>query len=987
MMQRLEARRGEWLDRSVVLHFEFEGRRYSGFAGDTISSALAAAGVAVLGRSFKYHRPRGLLSFANHDANVLFQVDGVPNVRGDVTPLREGLRVSAVNTFGGLRADRARFLGLFARFLPVGFYYKAFHSKRWFPRWEAMFRRLTGLGTIDLDAARTATAKRYGFCDVLVIGAGPSGLAASLEAARAGARVTLVEESAGLGGSAGGLLAMPSEDQASLRSLLDRVSQSNAIEVLPSTFAAAYYADHWVALAEPSRLTKMRARAVVLATGVIEQPAVFRNNDLPGILLASAALRLLTRHRIAPGRRVVIVAGNWEAYAACLELHAHGVHVAAIIDLRDNHGGGETVESCAALGVRILTERAPLEAVAGPDGSVAALEIAPLDALGSVTPAARERIDCDCVLMSVGWAAAAQLLLQAGGTTRFAEALQQFVPDRLPAGLYAAGRLNGIYDYSARLADGRRAGAEAAAYAGFGPALGLPDPTVDAAARTSSVRCPSHPFPIIDHPLAKNFVDFDEDLQVKDLENAIQEGFDSSELLKRYSTVGMGPSQGKHSNMNALRILARARKLPLQSLGLTTARPMYHPVPLNLLAGRGFNPERRTPVDAAHEALGAVWMPAGHWRRPEYYAVDGESRAESIAAEVAAVRERVGLIDVGTLGKIEIQGPQAAEFLDRVYAGTYSTLRVGMTRYGLMLDEAGVIIDDGVIARLHPESFYFTTTTSGAATVFRELLRLNALWGLDCGLVNVTGHRAAFNFAGPAARGLLQALTDADLSDHAFPFLGVREASVAGAPARLLRVGFVGEWGYEIHVAARDATAVWQALAGAVAAAGGRPFGVEAQRVLRLEKGHLIVSQDTDGLTDPIQANAMWAVNMKKPFFIGQRSLRILQTRAPRQVLVGIEILDEAQIPKECHLIIADGAIAGRVTSIVRSRTLGKVIGLAMLAPELAVQGRQLTIRIEAGALVRAQVSSTPFYDPQNDRQRIASTARADLGTPVVASA
>jgi len=977
-MQRLEARSGEWLDRSSVLHFEFEGRSYSGFAGDTISSALAAAGVAVFGRSFKYHRPRGLLSFANHDSNVMFQVDGVPNVRGDVTPLRDGMQVSAVNTFGGLAADRARFLGLFARFLPVGFYYKAFHSRRWFPRWEKMFRHLTGLGEVQLDARRVATPKRYGFCDVLVIGAGPSGVAAALEAARAGARVTLVEESVRLGGSAAGSLATPSEDQASLRSMLDRVLHSSTIEVLPATVAAAYYADHWIALAEPTRLTKMRARAVVLATGVIEQPAVFRNNDLPGIMLASGALRLLTRYRIAPGRRVVIVAGNWEAYAACLELHAHGVQVAAIIDLRAHHGGGETVASCAALGVRILTERAPLAARAGADGSVTALEIAPLDALGHVDAASRERIDCDCVLMSVGWAAAAQLLLQAGGTTRFAASLQQFVPDHLPAGLYAAGRLNGVYDFTARLADGRRAGAEAAAHAGFGHA--------DAVVVAPTGRCPSHPFPIIDHAAGKNFVDFDEDLQVKDLENAIQEGFDSSELLKRYSTVGMGPSQGKHSNLNALRILARARQLPLQSLGLTTARPMVHPVPLKLLAGRGFTVLRRTPVDALHAAAGAVWMPAGNWRRPEYYAVAGESRAASIAAEVAAVRERIGLIDVGTLGKIEIYGPQAAEFLERVYAGNYAGLRVGMTRYGLMLDEAGVIIDDGVIARLQPDAFYFTTTTTGSATVFRELLRLNALWGLDCGLVNVTGHRAAFNFAGPESRRLLQALTDADLSDAAFPFLGVREASVAGAPARLLRVGFVGELGYEIHVPAQAATAVWQALSAAVRAGGGRPFGVEAQRVLRLEKGHLIVGQDTDGLTDPIQANAMWAVNMKKPFFVGQRSLKIVQTRAPRQLLVGIEILDEARIPKECHLIIADGAIAGRVTSIVRSHSLGKAIGLAMLTPELAVPGREITIRIEAGALLRGRVTPTPFYDPHNTRQRMPVARLSGVGAPVVAS-
>ncbi len=301
--------------------------------------------------------------------------------------------------------------------------------------------------------------------------------------------------------------------------------------------------------------------------------------------------------------------------------------------------------------------------------------------------------------MSVGWAAAANLLLQAGGTTRFSDALQQFIPDSLPAGIFASGRLNGVYDFDARVADGARAGSAAAAHAGYGAASG--------ADIVRAARCPSHSFPIIDHPKAKNFVDFDEDLQVKDLENAAQEGFDSSELLKRYSTVGMGPSQGKHSNMNALRVLARYRGVGVERLGLTTSRPMYHPVPLKLLAGRSFNAERRTPADAEHERLGAVWMPAGNWRRPEYYAVSGESRTQSIEAEVAAVRGSAGLIDVGTLGKIEIYGPQAGLFLDRVYTGRFSDLSVGMTRYGLMLDESGVIIDDGVIARLAAEHVLF----------------------------------------------------------------------------------------------------------------------------------------------------------------------------------------------------------------------------------------------------------------------------------------
>lgn len=712
-------------------------------------------------------------------------------------------------------------------------------------------------------------------------------------------------------------------------------------------------------------MTKMRARAVVFATGVIEQPAVFRNNDLPGVMLASGAARLLARHGVAPGRRPVIVAANLEAYQACLELHARGITPAAIVDLRAEPDNDAAVSACRALGVNLLQSSAPFEAIRGADGRVAGLTVAALEPSGRLDARSPRHLECDAILMSVGWAAAAQLLLQAGGTTRFSDELQQFVPSVLPAGIFAAGRLNGVYDTESRTADGRRAGSQAAAHAGFGV------PSTEAVAR--SRRCPSHRFPIIDHPRAKNFVDFDEDLQVKDLENAAQEGFDSSELLKRYSTVGMGPSQGKHSNMNALRILARYRGVGVEALGLTTARPMYHPVPLKLLAGRSFYPERRTPIDGQHAQLGAVWMPAGNWRRPEYYQVSGESRSQSIEAEVHAVRNAVGLIDVGTLGKIEVHGPEAGQFLDRAYAGRYSDLKVGMTRYGLMLDESGVIIDDGVIARVEENLFYFTTTTGGSATVFRELQRWNALWGLDCALVNVTGHRAAFNFAGPSSREILQSLTDVDLREEAFPYLAVREGSVAGSAARLLRVGFVGELGYEIHVAAGRGAEVWQALYAAGSRKGLRPFGVEAQRVLRLEKGHLIVGQDTDGLTDPYEANAQWAVAMKKPFFVGQRSLRILQARGPRQKLVGIELAAGAPLPKECQLVIENGAIAGRVTSVTHSRALNKSIGLAMLSPDLAQVGRDIRIRGENGELLAAKVAPAPFYDPRNLRQKAGS--------------
>ncbi len=955
MMYRLPPIEGEWIDRARPLAFEFEGRGFTGFAGDTISAALAAAGEMMLARSFKYHRPRGIHSFANHDANNLFEVDGVPNVRGDVTPLAAGARVTAVNTRGGLAQDRTRFIEWLAPFLPVGFYYKAFFGTGLsgaarFPAWERRIRRLSGLGRIDSRARRGRTPKRYAFCDVLVVGAGPAGLAAALAAADAGARVLLIDENARAGGS-GRWSGAPA---AELAALVERVAGHQNLETLLSTFAAGYYADHWLALIEPGRMSKVRAGAVVFATGVIEQPAVFRNNDLPGVLTGSAAQRLLHRHAIAPGRRVVVLTANREGYELARDLAAHQVNVAAVLDLR----GGAGADAAGLHGVRCIAGVEPETALG--TGAVRALRFRHAAADGGMRA---ETIDCDAVLMSVGFAPAGQLLAQAGAGFEYDAALGQHVPVKLPGGVFAAGRVAGGYEFAARCASGREAGLAAAAQArgaALTPPVAIRVPPAPRSGAEQAVRPVSHPHPVFAHARGRDFVDLDEDLQVHDLLDAAQEGFDSTELLKRYSTLGMGPSQGKHSNVNGARILLRARGATLADTALTTQRPFYHPVPLAHLAGAGFHATRRTGAHPEHDRLEAQWMTVGGWQRVEYYRRAGFERAACIAAEVRAVREHAGLIDVSTLGKIEIHGPDAGAFLDRVYTGIFSDLRVGMTRYGVLLDESGIVRDDGVIARLGPQSYYFTTTTGGAANVYRELLLWNARWRMDCVFVNSTGQRAALNLAGPASRALLQPFTDIDLSEAAFPFLGAREGLVAGIRARVLRVGFVAALGYEIHVPNGAARKLWSHLRTAVET-GGAVFGVEAQRLLRLEKGHAIVAQDTDNLTNPFEAGLGWAVRMGKPFFVGQRSLRIHQRRGARQQLVGIELEPDAPTVHEANLIVHDGDIAGRVTSIGRSPTLGRVIGLAMAAPPLAAPGTALTIRASDGALVRARVVKTPF--------------------------
>ncbi|HKQ23169.1 MAG TPA: glycine cleavage T C-terminal barrel domain-containing protein [Burkholderiales bacterium] len=967
MSARLPPVAGEWIDRSKKLGFDFEGEHFQGFAGDTVSSALLAAGVRVLGRSFKYHRPRSVLSMANHDVNAMFQDGARLNLRGDVEPLRDRMVLAAVNTFGGVKRDRARILDMLSAFLPVGFYYKAFHTpKAWAPFWERTFRRVTGLGELDFSTPHIRTPKRYDFCDVLVVGAGPSGLCAALAAAEAGAQVVLVDENKHVGGSLTYQLSGTDNVSAQLRDLESSARAHSKISVRTGTMAAGCFADHWVALVDVERMTKMRARAVIVASGVYEQPAVFRNNDLPGVMVASAAQRLIYRYAVKPMQTAVVLTGNQDGYAAALDLIANGIRVEALVDLR--RGDGVSIEDAKVeeAGIRIYRGHCVYETHADGPG-VGSAVVCPLLAGGEADASRSETVKCDGVLMSVGYAPAAALLYQAGAAMRFDVQVGQFVPTSLPEGIFAAGRVNGVYALEDRKRDGSRAGLDAAKY------LGFPASTAPAVARAAVA--PSHPYPIFDHPQAKNFVDFDEDLQLKDLADAAQEGFDSIELLKRYTTIGMGPSQGKHSNMNAVRVLAKVLGTTPGEVGTTTSRPFFHPVPIAHLAGRGFAPYRLTPLHSRHARAGAVFMRAGIWMRPEFYIVRGKTRFEAVHEEALAVRTGVGIIDVGTLGKMEISGPDAAAFLERIYTGRFANLKVGMTRYALMLDEAGVIVDDGVVARLGEQRFYFTTTTTGAANVYREMTRLNTQWGMQVGIVNVTGAYAAVNLAGPRSRDPLARLTNLDLSAEAFPYLGVREAEIAGVPARLLRVGFVGELGYEIHAPADRACVLWDALMETGRVSGIRPFGVEAQRLLRLEKGHIIIGQDTDGLTTPAEAAVDWAVKMDKPYFVGQRSLKIVQRKNLKAKLAGFTLdpTTAGAIPKECHLVIRDGKIAGRVTSIAWSPALEKYVGLAFVPPEIIASGSSFFIRADGGKMVPARITNTPFYDFSGDRQKFAA--------------
>jgi sarcosine oxidase, subunit alpha len=947
---RLPHRDGELIDRSKPVAFTFEGNRYAGYCGDSVASALAANGVTLLSRSFKYHRPRGILSLAGCEANTLIEVNGVPNVPAENHMISDGDRIRAQNYSGSLGFDWQASIGRLSRFLPVGFYYRAFFRPAGAWRfWEPKIRRMAGIGKVDVNAPHGYYDKCFLFADVAVVGGGAAGLSAAISAAETGSRVIVIDHDPRLGGA----LNYARFDAADLRAgkerdaLLGRFAQLPNITAITGASCEGLFADNLLAVVKGRRLYKLRANRVVLATGVLEQPAVFRNNDLPGVMYGSAAQRLIKLYRVRPGTRAVILSSNDCGYGVALDLLDAGVDVAAIIELRDDPGGGQLATAAIRRNVRIERATAIVEALGR--RHVRGVRVAPLRADGS-RGSVSTTIDCDLMCMSVGFAPQLALAAQSGARLVYDSAARMYRSQGLPERVIVAGAANHRFEVEAAVTDGSAAAR-----------CGNPNSTSTSAENT-------HPYPIISHLNGKEFVDFDEDLTIKDITDTVASGFEHIELVKRYSTAGMGPSQGKHSAVNTVRIASRARGKIEAETGTTTARPPYSGVSFGVLAGRSTDPIRRTAMHHRHLEARAAMLPAGSWLRPAYYGSKGQA-AEAIASELAAVRLRAGLIDVSTLGKIEIRGPQAGDFLDRLYVTAHARQPVGRVRYAVMTDATGAVFDDGVVGRLADTHFYVTATTTGVEAVVRSMYFWNAQWQLDVDISHVTAAYAAVNLAGPQSRAILVELCrDIDLSAERFPYLGVRTGHVAEIAARVLRVGFVGELGFEIHVPSSGGEYLWDRLLQAGERWGLQPFGVEAQRVLRLEKGHIIIGQDTDGLTTLPEIGMD---STRKSFFIGSAALAAHQQRGPARKLVGFTVEQPTAIPKECHLVLEGNEIAGHVTSCVHSATLGKVIGLAYVPPHRSAIGEQITIRVEDGKLVEGRVVALPFYDPGNLRQQM----------------
>lgn len=966
MTERLPGHPAQRVDRARPVTFTFAGRTIPAFAGDTVGSALHAAGVRILSRSFKYHRPRGLLCCAGRCANCLVQVDGVPNVRACIEPVRSGMVVRAQHAWPSLEWDVFAVFDRLHRLLPVGFYYKTFiHPPRLWPAYEYVLRHLAGLGEIACPEEPPGDYEReHVFADVAVAGGGPAGMAAALEAARAGARVVLVDDQPVLGG---GLLVRtrPLADGEFrgrggfqvAAALAAEVAAEARVRVLPEATAFGLYEDGLVGALQQHRFVKLRARQVVVATGGFEHPLVFQANDLPGVMLGSAAQRLVALYGVRPGTTAVVAAADDRGLEAALDLAGAGVGLAAVLDARPATPDSSTAAALRQAGIAIANGRTVLEA-RGP-GRVRGAVIG-----GAARDEGAREVACDLICLATGFEPAAGLIGQAGGRLRPA-GWGRLVPATLPTGVRAAGQVTGVEGLDAVLASGRLAGAEAALALGGGRVAARVAELREALA--AATRTPGARVSIASAPRAgtKKFVCLCEDVTEKDLRQAVAEGFDHIETLKRYTTVTMGPCQGKMCHRASIDLCAVLTGRTVEETGTTTARPPAVPVPLGALAARHADPVKLTPMHERHAALGARPMDMGVWKRPLVYS--------TVEEECRAVHEAVALIDVSTLGKLEVTGADAAAFLDWLHPGRFADLEPGRIRYRILCDDAGIILDDGTVARLGGDRFLVTTTTGGVDGIEQWCTWWLAGSGKCAHVVNVTGALAAVNVAGPRARDLLGPLTDLDLSPAAFPYLAARQGRVAGVPSLLLRIGFVGELGYEVHVPADYGAYVWDALMEAGRPLGITPFGVEAQRVLRLEKQHVIVSHDTDALTNPLEADLAWTVKLDKPDFVGRDALRGVQARGARQRLVGFTLGGDGPLPGEGAAVVADGRPIGRVTSSKWSPYLGQAIGMAWLPADLARDGVTFQVRLDdqGGATRPATVVTRPFHDPDGARLRM----------------
>lgn len=969
-MSTFRTRAGGRVNRAHGVNFIFDGRMMQGLRGDTLASALLANGVHLMGRSFKYHRPRGVLAAGSEEPNALVTVSRggnrvTPNLRATQVELYEGLVAISQNRWPSLKTDLGAINALASRFLGAGFYYKTFMGPRipgkkagflgsnwaWSKLYEPLIRRAAGLGRAPEGPDPDQYSNRFAHCDVLVVGGGKAGLSAALAAsADARVKVILCDEQAELGG-----WSLNGETGWLEKTLADLRARPN-VRLLVRTQAFGYFAQGYVALQERlndhlaefapdnprERLWQVRARKVVLATGAIERPIVFSNNDRPGILLAGAAETYAARYGVRPGARAVVLTACNSAYGAAFALHRAGVEIAAILDTRERL---DPALAGSAHGFGIPVHTASMIVDTSGHLRVAEVTIGKLSPDGTVQQT--DRIACDLVAMSGGWTPSVHLFSQSRGKLHWDDELKAYRPGTVADGQnqHFVGACNGDFDIEMR--------------GTWSAGASLLPATAE----------------------AKAFVDFQNDVIANDIRAATREGFRSIEHVKRYTTSGMATDQGKTSNMNALDLVSSELRKPIPEIGLTTFRQPYTPVTFGLFAGpaRGelFDPLRKTSTHTWAEAHGGIFEDVGTWKRAHFFPQAGEDMHAAVNRECRAVRNAVGLFDASTLGKIELVGPDSAEFLERMYVNAWKNLGIGRSRYGILLNEAGYIIDDGVIARLAEDRFHITTTTGGAARVFAMFEDyLQAEWPeLKAWQTSTTEHWAVIAVQGPKARETLLPLVEGiDLSAEAFPHMAVRTGRVAGIETRLFRVSFTGEMGFEANIPASHGLAVWEAIFAGAQKHGGCAYGTEAMHILRAEKGYIITGLETDGTMTPDDVGLGWAIGKTKHDFVGKRGLaRPDLLAAGRKQLVGLQTLDPAIVPEEGAQITAKpnpargSAALGHVTSAYWSETCGRSIALAVIVDGRARIGETVHIPMPSGPIA-VKIIAPIFHDPKGER-------------------
>ena len=969
-----------------TIRFTFDGRTYTGLEGDTLASALLANGVHLVGRSFKYHRPRGFIGAGPEEPNALMDIrrDSIrtqPNVRATVQELYDGLIAKSQNRWPSLEVDFGAVNSLGSPFFAAGFYYKTFMWPKaaWKKVYEPFIRQAAGLGVAPKEADPDHYANRFIHCDVLVVGGGLAGLLAAKAAAEAGADVILVDEQPEMGGAlkyATDIVVDGKPGDAFAAETLAALEAMDNVRLLSRTTAFGYYAQNMVALAERvtdhmskpakdlprERLWQVRAGKVILATGAIERHMVFAENDRPGIMLASAGRTFLNHFGVAVGRRVGVYAANDSAYGVAFDLKASGIDVPAIVDLRKTVDEALLIKA-KELGIEVLTGHAVVKA--GGRLRVSAMHVRPAEG-GAV-----RQIGVDALLTSAGWTPSVHLWSQSRSKLRFDEARGIFVPGDAVQDVVSVGACNGTDDVQALAEEAIAAGIAAAGGKGKTKA-----PKVSAMSMSGGMAGAAP-----GGESGKAFIDFQNDVMAKDIKMAVAEGMHSIEHVKRFTTNGMASDQGKLSNMHGLAIAAETLGKPLPQVGLTTFRSPYTPVTFGTIfnhsKGPLFDPTRRTPMHDSAAALGAVFEDVGQWKRAWYFPKAGEDMHAAVNRECKAVRTTAGIFDASTLGKIEVVGPDAAKFLNILYTNSWDKLGVGRCRYGIMLREDGFIYDDGVVGRMAEDRFHVTTTTGGAPRVMSHMedYLQTEFPDMNVWLTSTTEQWAVIAVQGPKAREIIAPFVEGmDISNEAFPHMSVRECTFMGVPCRLFRMTFAGELGFEINVPANYGKAVWDALYSHGEPLGLTPYGTEAMHVLRAEKGYIIVGQDTDGTVTPQDAGLSWAIAKSKPDFVGIRGLKRVDLVAPgRRQLVGLKTKDTKMVLEEGAQIVADPnqpipmKMIGFVTSSYWSENCGRSIAMGLIEGGFDKIGQTVHVPMP-DRVIEAEICKPVFFDEEGGR-------------------